>query len=65
MNERVARQHFAISMLQPTGYSLCQPWLKGYNNQGHSSGWVSAAKQVSFYGARYWIDRDLKKSMGR
>jgi ABC-type transport system substrate-binding protein len=66
MNERVARQHFAISMLQPTGYSLCQPWLKGYNNQGHSV-WmgIGGPSRLSFYGARYWIDRDLKKSMGR
>jgi ABC-type transport system substrate-binding protein len=66
MNERVARQHFAISLLQPTGYSLCQPWLKGYNNQGHSV-WmgIGGPSRLSFYGARYWIDRDLKKSMGR
>ena len=28
-NERVARQHFSISLLQPTQYSLYQPWLKG------------------------------------
>ena len=30
MNERVARQHFAISLLKPMEYSLYQPWLKGY-----------------------------------
>jgi peptide/nickel transport system substrate-binding protein len=66
MNERVARQHFAISLLQPMGYSLCQPWLKGYNNQGHSV-WmgIGGPSRLSFYGARYWIDHDLKKSMGK
>ena len=26
MNERVARQHYAISLLQPLEYALCQPW---------------------------------------
>jgi len=25
-NEYVARQHFAVSLLQPMSYSLCQPW---------------------------------------
>jgi vacuolar-type H+-ATPase subunit C/Vma6 len=28
-NERVARQHFLISLLQPMEYTLYQPWLKG------------------------------------
>jgi peptide/nickel transport system substrate-binding protein len=64
MNERVARQHFAISLLQPIGFSLCQPWLKGYNNQGHAV-WmgIGGPSRLSFYGARYWIDHDLKKSI--
>jgi len=32
-NEYVARQHIAISVLQPMAYSLCQPWIKGFNAQ--------------------------------
>jgi len=62
-NEYVARQHFAISLLpKPIRYSLCQPWLKGYNAQFGSTGW--SPPSLSFYMARFWIDQKLKKSMG-
>ena len=65
-NEYVARQHFVISLLQPRAYALCQPWLKGgYNAQVHSI-WMGSGgpSMLSFYGARFWIDHDLKKSLG-
>jgi ABC-type transport system substrate-binding protein len=64
-NERVAQQHFAISLLQPVEYSLCQPWLKGYHGQIHSI-WMGAGgpSRLSLYGARFWIDQNLKKSIG-
>jgi len=64
-NERVARGHYLISLFQPPVYSLCQPWVKGYNAQIHSV-WMEAGgpSMLSLYGARFWIDRDLKKSMG-
>ena len=64
-NERVARQHYAISLLLPIQYSLCQPWLKGYNAQVHSI-WMGAGgpSMLSFYAARFWIDKDMKMSMG-
>ncbi len=62
-NEYVARQHFAISLLpKPRRYSLCQPWLKGYNAQFGSTGW--SPPNLSFYMARFWVDQKLKKSMG-
>jgi peptide/nickel transport system substrate-binding protein len=63
-NERVARQHFTISLLQPMYYSLCQPWVKGFNAQ-HGSSWghTGGPGMLSFYLGRFWIDRDLKKSM--
>ena len=62
-NEYVARQHFAISLLQrPVRYSLHQPWLKGYNAQFGSTSW--SPPSLSFYAARFWIDRKLKKSSG-
>jgi ABC-type transport system substrate-binding protein len=32
-NEYVARQHFAISLMNPVKYSIAQPWLKGYTGQ--------------------------------
>ena len=65
MNERVARQHFAISLLQPMEYALCQPWLKGYHGQIHSI-WmgIGGPSRLSFYGARFWIDQKLKRSLG-
>jgi hypothetical protein len=66
MNERVARQHFAISLLQPIEMSLYQPWVKGYHGQIHAT-WmgIGGPSRLSFYGARYWIDRKLKKSLGQ
>ena len=65
MNEHVARQHFAISLLKPSTYSLCQPWLKGFNGQIHSI-WmgVGGPSRLSFYGARFWIDTNLKHLAG-
>ena len=64
-NEYVARHHFAISLLQPTQYALCQPWLKGYNGQGMSiTGEVGAPLLCYFYASRFWIDQNLKKSLG-
>ena len=64
-NEYVARQHYAIALLQPQAYSLCQPWLKGFNAQ-FGSAWAHAGgpAMLSFYLGRFWIDQNLKKSMG-
>ena len=66
MNERVAHQHFAVSLLQPNEYALCQPWIKGYHGQIHSI-WmgIGGPSRLSFYGARFWIDQKLKKSLGK
>jgi peptide/nickel transport system substrate-binding protein len=65
MNERVARQHYAVSLLQPLEFSLCQPWVKGYHGQIHSV-WmgIGGPSRLSFYGARFWVDQKLKKSLG-
>jgi len=63
-NEYVARQHFIISLLQPPSYSLCQPWLKGFNAQFGSIMQGSGPAMLSFYLSRFWIDQDMKKSMG-
>ena len=62
-NEYVARQHFAISLLQKPGrYSLRQPWLKGYDGQFGATGW--SPPSLSFYAARFWLDQKLKKATG-
>ena len=63
-NEYVARQHFVISLLQQMQYSLYQPWLKGYNAQYGATQMTAGPMLLSFYGARFWIDQNLKKSMG-
>ena len=64
-NERVARQHFSISLLQPPQYSLYQPWLKGYSGQfGSVCSAAGSPQLLFFYPARFWIDRDLKKAKG-
>jgi hypothetical protein len=62
-NEYVARQHFSISLLQPMAYSVCQPWVKGFNGQ-FGSAWAHAGgpAMLSFYLARFWLDEKLKKS---
>ena len=64
-NEYVARQHFSISLLQAMTYSLYQPWIKGFNAQfGSTWGVAGGPLMLSFYLGRFWIDQDLKKSMG-
>src|SRR5208283_1821985 len=64
-NEYVARQHIAISVLQPMAYSLCQPWIKGFNAQfGSTWGAAAGPGMLSFYLGRFWINQNLKKSMG-
>jgi ABC-type transport system substrate-binding protein len=64
-NEYVARQHFAISLVQPMQYSLYQPWLKGYNGQFFAVSAASGGPPLYFfYPARFWIDQKLKKKMG-
>jgi peptide/nickel transport system substrate-binding protein len=63
-NEYIARNHFDISLLKPMQYSLCQPWVKGYNAQYGISSYPNGPQLLFLYGARFWIDRNLKNSMG-
>jgi len=64
-NLYVAQQHFLISLLQPSSFAFCQPWLKGFNYQSMSiQGNGTGPNHLGFYAARYWIDQNLKKSMG-
>ena len=61
-NERVARQHYALSLLLPLQYSLCQPWLKGFNAQVHSI-WMGSGgpSMIGFYASRFWVYQTIKK----
>jgi peptide/nickel transport system substrate-binding protein len=64
-NEYVARQHFLISTLQPPTFAFCQPWVKGFNNPALAFlGTGTGPAYLGFYSARYWIDSNLKKSLG-
>ena len=61
-NEYVAQQHFAISLLEPQTYALCQPWLKGYRGQSGSIPSGSNSGLLGFYASRFWIDLSQKRS---
>jgi peptide/nickel transport system substrate-binding protein len=55
-NKYVAQSHNLISLLQPTTYTLRQPWLKGYTAQNRSILTASLYPAfLNFYGARFWI----------
>ena len=61
-----AQQHYCISLLQNNFFALYQPWLKGYNGQAMAlSGAGSGPLDIGFYSSRFWIDQDIKKSMGK
>ena len=62
-NERVARQHYTISLVQPRLFGLTQPWFKGYTGQFGAQ--VNHNQLLSFYLARFWIDQNLKKFVGK
>jgi peptide/nickel transport system substrate-binding protein len=66
MNEYIAGQHYAISLVQPSIFGIYQPWLKGYNGQYLSiSGAALGPQLLGFYGARFWIDQNAKNSFGQ
>ena len=56
-NDRALEQHFSIHVLPEVLFHLYQPWFKGFTGENASS-------SSSFHYARFWIDQDLKKSMG-
>ena len=56
-NEYVARKHIEICTPTVNSFVLYQQWLIGFG--GGTGGWGMN------YGAREWINLDLKKSMGR
>ena len=53
----VTQQHILISLVTPTGYCLCQPWLVGYNGQNAAFG-----NLVNTYAARFWINAAVKNA---
>ena len=63
-NQYAAQQHFVISLLQPNLFAIYWPWLKGFNGQNQGISGTNGPQFLFFYGARFWIDQNLKKSMG-
>ena len=62
MNKEVAEQHFDISLLLPTTFAFCQPWLKGYNGQAFAADFVQDAPMFGgFYLSRFWIYNSSSK----
>jgi ABC-type transport system substrate-binding protein len=61
-NMRVAEQHFVISMVQPKTFGFTQPWFKGYTGQYGAE--TSGSAYLALYLARFWIDENIKKSLG-
>jgi hypothetical protein len=65
MDEYIAQQHYHISLLQPKLYNFYQPWVNGYAAQSKSiSGGGAGPQLLFFYPARFWIDSNLKESLG-
>ena len=53
----VTQQHILISLITPTGYCLCQPWIVGYSGQNGAFG-----NLVNTYAARFWVNQTVKNS---
>jgi len=63
LNQIVAQNQWAVSLLPIVSYGVYQPWLKGYNGQFFAiSGGASGPYFLGFFGARFWIDQDVKNS---
>jgi ABC-type transport system substrate-binding protein len=53
-NQRVAQQHFAISIVQPSTFGFNQPWFKGYSGQFGAE--AAGGNYLCFYLGRFWIN---------
>jgi hypothetical protein len=63
----MVKQHWVVSLDTPNLFGLYQPWLKGYNGQNFAISGVGGSGSplfIGFYAARFWIDQNMKKSMG-
>jgi peptide/nickel transport system substrate-binding protein len=65
MDLYVAQQHFSTVLATPNTTALAQPWLVGYNGQAFAADFVVGAPLYGgFYLSRFWINQNLKASMG-
>ena len=63
-NQYQAQQQWNISLPCPSIFAVCQPWFKGYNAQTFSISGTGGVLCMGFYCSRFWIDQNLKQSMG-
>jgi len=63
-NKYEAEHQWNISLCTTSGFSLCQPWLKGYNAQSFAISSGTGVLCMGFYCSRFWIDQDIKKASG-
>jgi hypothetical protein len=63
-NQYQAAQQWSVSLPCPMSFAVCQPWFKGYNAQTFSISSTSGVLCMGFYCSRFWIDQNLKQSLG-
>ena len=63
-NQYMAAQQWELSLPTPGLFAAYQPWLKGYNGQSFAISGSNGILAIGFYCSRFWIDENLKKSMG-
>jgi peptide/nickel transport system substrate-binding protein len=62
LNQIVAQNQWAVSILPVVSYGINQPWIKGYNGQffAISGGSSSGPQLLGFFASRFWIDQNVK-----
>jgi peptide/nickel transport system substrate-binding protein len=55
-NDYAIKNHWHVNVLPTVSYCVYQPWLNGFNGE--------ATKPFGALVARFWIDQELKESMG-
>ena len=63
-NKYVAQQHFDLCLLQPLQPALAQPWVISFSGAKALAGGAAGITELGFYCSRYWLDQNLKKSLG-
>ena len=65
MDQEVVTQHLSYACRRRYSIDVAQPWLKGFSGQNYAITTGAGGPQLlGFYGARFWIDQNIKKSTG-
>jgi hypothetical protein len=63
-NKYVAEQHYAICLTSQNIFFIYQPWIKGGFFGQNQALYSEQLLLCSEYEARFWVDENLKKSLG-